>query len=198
MLLSKGNTKLGEIPNISLPPILTCKGCEDICGKMCYAQKFYRLRPNVRKQWDANLQHLQEDMEGFFEELYKKLTSKITHKFFRFHTGGDLINAVHFQYILGLAGRLPQINFLIFTKQFSIVNSSVSTQFPVPENLQIVFSCWPGLMVENPHNFPIAYMQDGTETRVPEDAIVCPGLCDTCGMCFQLSKLGRSVIFHKH
>ena len=45
---------------------------------------------------------------------------------------------------------------------------------------------------------PEGTMQDGTETRVPEDAIRCPGNCETCGLCYELPRLGRDVVFHKH
>lgn len=198
MLLSKGNAKLGEIPNISLPPIVTCKGCEDICGKSCYANRFYKMRPSVRKVWNANLEHLQRDMEGFFADLYKELSSKITYKYFRFHTGGDLINGVHFQYILGLASRLPDIRFLLFTKQFKVVNEALHPDLPVPENLQIVFSAWSGLEMDNPRKFRIAWMDDDKEDRIPDDAMLCHGLCHTCGICWGLDKIGKDVVFKKH
>lgn len=198
MLLSKGNAKLGEIPNISLPPIVTCKGCEEICGKACYANKFYKMRPSVRKQWDANYQHLLEDMPGFFEEIYKKLTSKITYKFFRWHVGGDILNGVHFSYIQGIARLLPDIRFLIFTKQYDIVNDSISDNFPMPENLTVIFSAWPGLEMNNPHNFHVAWLDVPEETRIPDDTFLCFGSCENCGVCWDIKKIGKDVKFKKH
>jgi hypothetical protein len=152
----------------------------------------------VRKQWDANLEHLERDMEGFFEEIYKKLSSKITYKFFRWHVGGDLVNAVHFSYIQGIARLLPEIKFLIFTKQYEIINYSVSEQFPFPPNLTVVFSGWPGLEMDNPNNFPVAWMDDGTDQRIPEDAIHCFGSCENCGICWSLKGVNKDVKFDRH
>src|ERR1035437_875610 len=34
------------------------------------------------------------------------------------------------------------------------------------------------------------------ETRVPADAIACPGNCESCGMCYELERLGHDVVFH--
>jgi hypothetical protein len=65
-------------------------------------------------------------------------------------------------------------------------------------NLAIIFSAWPGMRFDNPHHHRVAWMQDETETRVPEDAIRCPGNCETCGLCYELSRLGRDVVFYKH
>jgi hypothetical protein len=62
----------------------------------------------------------------------------------------------------------------------------------------IVFSAWPGMTFLNPHGHRVAWMQDGSETRVPDDAIECPGNCESCGLCFEHDRLGRDVVFHKH
>ena len=44
--ISRGNVKMGAIPSVSLPPIITCskEACKH-CGKKCYALKIARLRP---------------------------------------------------------------------------------------------------------------------------------------------------------
>jgi len=88
-------------------------------------------------------------------------------------------------------------HFLAFTKAFEIVNR-YEDHAAVPENLVIVFSAWPGMRFLNPHHHRVAWMQDGTETRVPENSIECPGSCENCGMCYELERLGRDVVFHKH
>jgi len=48
--ISNGNTKLGRIPNISLPPIKAC-GKDVPCKSDCYALKAYRQYPATRKAW---------------------------------------------------------------------------------------------------------------------------------------------------
>ena len=74
---------------------------------------------------------------------------------------------------------------------------SPSSSQPIA-NLGAIFSAWPRMKIDNPHDHRIAWMQDGTEDRVPEDAVECPGNCETCGICFRLRKLHRDVVFHKH
>lgn len=195
-IISKGNKKMGKIPNISLTPIVSCKDCVDICGKYCYAMKSYRMYPSVRKAWDANYRLATSDLAEFFNQVEKQIqqTSK---NFFRWHVGGDIISVQYLTGMMMLAQVFPATKFLCFTKQYGIVNAvrSVTTIEP---NLQLVFSAWPGVQLVNPHNFPVAWMQDGTEDRVPATAIECPGLCEDCGMCFELSTIGRDVVFHKH
>ena len=92
----------------------------------------------------------------------------------------------------------PDIKFLVFTKQYDIVNSYPCERDNMPANFSIVFSAWPGLPMNNPKSYPVAYMQDGTETRVNGKEIECPGNCETCGACFSLAKHNLNVVFDKH
>jgi hypothetical protein len=96
-----------------------------------------------------------------------------------------------------IAAANPSTHFLAFTKNFDVVNRFEDRR-AVPSNLVIVFSAWPRMNFLNPHGHRVAWMQDGTETRVPKDAIGCPGNCETCGLCYELSRIGRDVVFQKH
>jgi hypothetical protein len=89
-----------------------------------------------------------------------------------------------------IADAHPHTHLLAFTKAFEIVNRYEDRE-AVPANLVIVFSAWPGMRFLNPHGHRVAWMQGGTETRVPEDAIGCPGNCETGGLCYELPRLGR-------
>lgn len=91
----------------------------------------------------------------------------------------------------------PRTQFLVFTKAFAVVNAYENVR-ALPSNLAVIFSAWPGMRIDNPHRHCIAWMQDGTEDRVPKDAVECPGNCENCGICFRLPKLRRDVVFHKH
>ena len=37
----------------------------------------------------------------------------------------------------------------------------------------------------------------GTETRIPEGSLECPGDCNHCGMCWALPEIGKDTYFHK-
>lgn len=50
-----GNTKMKNTANISLPPIIACGKNSFYCKDQCYAKKFYRMYPEVKKAWDDNL-----------------------------------------------------------------------------------------------------------------------------------------------
>jgi hypothetical protein len=118
-------------------------------------------------------------------------------RLFRWHVAGDILNSEYLHGMCRIAGANPRTHFLAFTKAFEIVNRYEDHK-AVPGNLVIVFSAWPGMTFLNPRSHRVAWMQDGTETRVPEDAIECPGNCESCGMCYELERLGRDVVFHKH
>ena len=90
-----------------------------------------------------------------------------------------------------------ETRFLAFTKHSDIVNRWLYSN-ELTDNLTIIFSGWSNFPINNPHGLPIAYMQDGTETRLTGDELTCPGNCETCGMCWQLPKIGKNVVFNKH
>lgn len=195
-ILSSGNTKMGKIYNISLPPIKTCSGCEGYCGDKCYAMKFYKMRPRVRNAWDRNLELVTHDIATYFEEITNELRNKPSAKYFRWHVGGDILSYTYFSGMCLVAALLPEINFLCFTKQYEIVNNVAYSKSKIPSNLKIVFSAWPGMPLNNPHKFTVAWMQDGTERRIPETAVECSGSCTDCMLCF--NDMNHDVVFHKH
>jgi len=187
--ISKGNTKLGnKISNISLTPILAC-GKTVPCKKGCYAKKFL-MRPSVKKAWSENLAIARKNPVKFFLAIWDHLEKKRP-EFFRWHVAGDFLDQLYLNRVFALAYKFPDIKFLAFTKRFDLDFSKC------PKNFSIVLSMWPGQA--NPNiNLPRAWMDDGTETRVPANAIHCPGGCESCGMCWSLKGLKRDVVFHKH
>ena len=204
MIISTGNIKIGKMSNISLTPIVSCAGCVTICAKDCYAMKAYKQYPAVKNAWDTNYREAMEDMTKFFTDIVAKI-KKTKKTFFRWHVGGDIINLEYFMGMVFVAKMFPIIKFLAFTKQYEVVNEFRSGskgrhagKWELPANLQVVFSAWPSLEMRNPYKFPVAFMQDGSETRVDGSEIECPGSCEGCGMCWSLSSIGKNVVFHKH
>lgn len=190
--ISMGNTKLGsKIANISLPPGSTCrKGAP--CRRACYALKAWKQYQLTRNAWTRNLRAYRRDPGNYFREISHWLDRHKTIRFFRWHVAGDIPDLRYYVRMKRIARKYPQVKFLVFTKQYDFVSGA-----DIPENLTVVFSSWPGLELSNPAGLPVAWMQDGTETRVPEDARECPGRCDQCGMCWSLNR-GESVVFHRH
>jgi hypothetical protein len=192
--ISEGNSKLKKIPNVSLTPIKSCPAiCRTTCGRKgeCYALKAYRQYTNVRLAWDSNLDNALYNRAEFFATIHSYL-AKRKPRFFRWHVAGDIPDQDYLDRMYELAEWFPDTKFLCFTK-----NHGLSFR-RAPVNLTIVLSMWPGMEDIGPEHLPRAWMDDGTEDRVPLDAIECPGQCDECGMCWSLRKIGCDVVFEKH
>ena len=62
--ISKGNSKMGDIPSVSLPPCTTCNP-EAPCFKKCYAVKIQRLYKTVKTAYENNLEILKNSGKPF-------------------------------------------------------------------------------------------------------------------------------------
>ena len=191
--ISPRNSKLGKIPNISTIPVKDCGNC-DSCMTDCYALKAWKQYPPVRAAWKQNSQMFRKHMQAAFNDIETYFNSKRTlPRFFRIHVAGDFLNQEHVNGYAEIARKFPAIKFLAFTKMHDLDYSNL------PDNLQIIASMWSGLdYPPNVKNMRKAWVQDGTETRIPDDAIECPGICDDCGMCWSLDSIGRDVYFLAH
>lgn len=198
--ISKGNTKMGTIPSVSLPAVLTCKkGCA--CCKYCYALKIERLRKTVRESYQRNLKILREDSDKYWREVNEAVKMN---RFFRFHVSGDIPDTLYFSHMILTAYENPHCEILCFTKQYEIVNDMVKllADNKLPENLHIIFSADSNLKMDNPYQFPEAHIRfkDGSCTA-KKGAIECYGNCTECCVagcgCWKLKK-GEQVVFNQH
>jgi len=154
------------------------------------------LYPNTRAAWRRNEQLAKHHPGSYFKQIAVQVT-QAKPRLFRWHVAGDIVNTNYLRGMCRIAAANPHTHFLAFSKAFEIVNRYEDREV-IPSNLVIVFSAWPGMRFLNPYGHRVAWMQDGTETRVPEDAIRCPGNCESCGMCYELERLGHDVVFYKH
>jgi hypothetical protein len=190
--LSKGNRKMNQgFLIFNLPAQKTCPGATAICKKNCYAKKAERAYPAVLPCRNANLtasksEDFTLDMISLIEKTVKGY--KAFRGFFRIHESGDFYSQRYLDSWKAIAYRFPEIKFLAFTKSFDLDFSKC------PKNLQIVFSVMTDTACEPPKSFPKAYAGECGDKK----AIHCPGNCDTCGMCWQLSILKRNVHFDMH
>lgn len=195
--ISKGNSKLGAIPSVSLPSIKTCRNCA--CQEKCYAQKLERLRPAVRNAYQHNLEVWIKDPETYWREVEASIMMS---RFFRFHVSGDIPSFKYLVNMVEIARRQPHCEILCFTKKYNLVNEFIEQGGELPGNLHMIFSGWVGLEMANPFSLPEAHVRyrDGS-TTAREDAIECSGNCTECalteGGCWNLQK-GQQVIFNEH
>lgn len=195
--ISKGNSKLGAIPSVSLPSIKTCRNCA--CQEKCYAQKLERLRPAVRNAYQHNLEVWIKDPETYWREVEASIMMS---RFFRFHVSGDIPSFKYLINMVEIARRQPHCEILCFTKKYNLVNEFIEQGGELPGNLHMIFSGWVGLEMANPFSLPEAHVRyrDGS-TTAREDAIECSGNCTECalteGGCWNLQK-GQQVVFNEH
>ena len=203
--ISNGNSKMGYIKSVSLPPIVTCAdGCT--CAKDCYANKMCKRYPSVKKSYDKNLAFYLNNPNEYFTQIREQA---FTQRYFRWHVSGDIVDYRYFMEVVWMAYNLADTEFLIFTKRYDIVNEFLHYDGTLPPNLHVIFSVWEGMKLDNPHNLPIAFVckprKKLTEKHMEafEDAhtFVCGGNCTECCMdgvgCFYAS-YGDKIALPKH
>lgn len=191
LTISSGNTKLGKIPNLSLPPGLSCRP-DAPCKIDCYANKAYRMYPSVRNAWGGNLKFYNEDPEGFFAEIHDWMAVNSPTRF-RIHVSGDCPDERYFREWCSVAVVNPDTSLLIFTKKYDL------PFYLAPNNLKIVLSMWPGLdLPEGLDHMPKAWLTDDLRFPVLEPYIFCPGKCDQCGSCWDAVSPVLPVVFNRH
>lgn len=195
--ISPGNSKLGSIPSVSLPSVITCIQCG--CQAKCYAKRIENLRPNVAKAYAANYEILTTKPDIYWREVEASIMMS---RFFRFHVSGDIVDNVYLAHMIEIAERNPHCEILCFTKKYEIVNQHLDFGGTIPKNLHIILSAWVGLEMVNPFSLPEAHVRyrDGT-TTARDDAKECSGNCSECaitdGGCWSL-KNGEQVVFNEH
>jgi hypothetical protein len=191
--LSPDNTKIGNIPNISLPPITTCPRGID-CGRSgkCYALKSWKQYENVRVAWRDNLEFVKRDLAGFTQALIGKLAKRRKLRFFRWHPAGDIPFPGYLDMMIAIANIFPKCRFLAFTKRGEWVEAR---HRDIPKNLVIVVSHWTNYQPDTPH-YPTADVEfrDGETVR---GGYRCSGSCKSCKLCWYL-KPGERVVFPEH
>lgn len=194
--ISPGNAKMGAIPSVSLPPVITCAhGCK--CAEKCYAVKLCRIRRSVRNAYDRNLQILVDDPRSYWTQVQAAAMSS---RFFRFHVSGDIIDRDYLHNMVQMAETLPNAHFLAFTKCYDLINDYLDTWDQFPDNLHLIFSAWPGMPMSNPYNLPVANVI--FKGQNPDDSWkICGGNCAECACrgvgCWELKK-GEHIAFYEH
>lgn len=196
LYISPGNTKLGSIPSISLPPLITCP-IDAPCRKkgLCYANKLCKIRPSLLATLKDNLEYYNARPDEYFSKITNFLSYANT-RFFRWNVHGDLPDQEYFKRIKVTAKKTPNIKHLLFTKRFEFPKSLFSK---LPENLSAVFSMWNDYGDER-RKLPKAWFYDpkNPDSRIPATALDCPGNCESCAMCWHLKNINHDIILHKH
>jgi len=200
----RDNSKLKGIPAFNLVPGRTCSpdACAHCLKEGCYAVRNacchgYNLdENNCLRAWTENTALAFNHMR----ELEKALDAWLTKNkpaLFRIHSSGDMFSVEYARMWRRIAMRHAETRFLAFTKQFDVVRH---VHFYKLANFELVLSGWTGVRVPDDlrKHYRVAWCNDGTETRIPADAIHCPGDCNACRACWFLSRIGKDSYFDKH
>ena len=194
--ISKGNRKMGAIPSVSLPPIITCKNCSS-CAKKCYAAKLARIYKNTRDAWDRNYRIVCQDRNAYFDQV---AAAAMVSGFFRFHVSGDILDIDYLDRMCKTARKCKNTQFLAFTKNYEDVNAYLASH-KKPRNLHLIFSLpFDGARIDNPQNLPTAAVILRGSEPAPNYKI-CGGNCTECACrgvgCWELKK-GETIAFYEH
>lgn len=204
--ISPGNSKMGAIPSVSLPAVITCRP-DAPCYAKCYAKRLERFRKTVHDSYVENYELLKSDPDTYWREVEAAV---MMNRFFRFHVAGDIPDKDYLLHMIAIANRNIHCEILCFTKRYDIVNDAMRGFYErtkpirpiLPPNLHLIFSAWKGLEMQNPWRFPEAHVifKDGT-TTAREGAKECGGNCTTCaktkGGCWSLG-YGEQLTIHEH
>ena len=198
--ISKGNSKIGWIKNISVAPIIACSGICKFCMDHCYDIKSVLQYDDVVNARARNFVMLAKNPMEFYIQARQVLSSQ-RKKLFRWNVGGEIYNLTYLQIMVKLASDFPETRFLVFTKKHFLVNSYCERnggRAAIPENLKMIFSFWPGMEMNNPYHFPVSCPYP---ENLPEGWVECSGNCEYCASnnigCWTL-KAGETVGFHYH
>lgn len=181
--ISRGNTKLGSIPSVSLPPGISCPPGVP-CREACYARKAYDgySRNAAKPAWDNNWALWNESpafyAAGIHEFLEKKRPAR-----FRWHVSGDIPSDVYFYMMLDIAQAHPQTAFAVYTKNQGVLGGWSFRKGNVPANLIVMESVWLDAkpeFLDHPAFIVVRKPQD-----IPEDALHCSGDCRYCWACYR-------------
>ncbi len=199
--ISEGNSKIGYIPNISLPPIITCRA-NTPCAKngQCYALKSWRQYPNVRNAWKTNLYSYLENPKQYESDIQHYINKKKNMPYFRFHVGGDIPDQAYLEMMKQLALSNNNTLFLTFTKKFFLNFNKL------PKNLNIIMSMWKGIDIpqnlRRKHTFAWVDDPKNKDKRINllKNKFTCSNACPTCiNRCWTSKQDGvRNIIFNKH
>lgn len=188
------------VPSVSLIPVADCGNCAS-CARGCYDVRNVCYLPSVQTSRAVNSAILRQDRRRYFREIADRVKF---FSFFRWHVGGDIIDADYFANVARIAAETPRCEFLIFTKMFSVVNSWIDANGELPANLHVIFSDWRGQKMENPHRLPVSspIWSDGTTGgAVTGRREMCPGDCSECakisGGCWGAGR-GDTILFEAH
>lgn len=190
LTVSLGNLKLSNIPNLNLPPLVTCIE-NPPCAKLCYARRAYEgyAQNTCKPAWDGNLRLWQESIP-LFQQALDAWLAKYKPAYFRWHASGDIPDRDYWRMMLRVAIKNPETRFLCYSKR-SYAWSDAEHIAYIP-NLRILQSLWIG-----EHDYDLFHPWFRVLSKDDPAEPTCPGSCSNCLICWHLlTGEGRMIRLH--
>lgn len=179
--ISKGNMKVGNTPNVSLPSDKTCPHCKD-CQLACYDKKACLQYPNVMDARAKNYSILMRSPSKYFGEI-KSYIMKLRHDGFRFHVGGEIKDKPYLHGMVSITNEAKRKLNWSYSKSHDIINEYIKEHGgeweKIAPYLVIMYSRWGYAPIDNPYDMPVFWtIVKGQEK--PKGMYHCPGNCKIC------------------
>lgn len=207
IVISKGNSKVGNIPSFSLPALTTCPGKSDWCSSNCYANKISRIYTNVRNSYTNNFESAEDtDFTSLMDTEIKKLSKKKINTF-RIHVSGDMYSNEYIDKWISLIKANPSMTFYSYTRSWresSLLDKL--TELKNLNNMTLFASVDNDLQASIPmlkKEWRIAYAADTMPTSPTEKYVFCPeqagkkDSCEQCTLCFNINT-SVNIYFETH
>ena len=207
VVISKGNSKVGNIPSFSLPALTTCPGKTSWCSANCYAHKISRIYPNVRKSYEKNLEASQSDT--FVATMNTELT-KLTKKgvkTFRIHVSGDLYSNEYINSWIQIISANPEMTFYSYTRSWRIteLHDKLEELKALP-NMTLFASLDTNLQMHIPMLKTWRKAFAGDSNTQNKSFVTCleqagkAESCEKCGLCFKsgIKNSNINIYFKTH
>lgn len=118
-LLTKGNSKLGDIWTFNLEAIATCPGRSELCESICYADRY-------SKQYTACVSLYQSNFKYATSKEFVKLVAEQLHnmrklpKAIRIHASGDFFSSKYIRDWISLIHLFPDVRFYAYTRSWTV------------------------------------------------------------------------------
>ena len=191
-----GNKKIGaHVPTFSLPSKITCPGKSDWCVNHCYADRFERMRPNIRRAYERNLAICQYPVL-LVNFILNRLT--VSFPWFRIHPSGDFFDVGYINAWTEIVAARPNIQFWSYTRSWAVDELRAPLeQLKALPNMHLYGSTDPSMPLP-PDGWPVAFIEhDERATGTPcQYRFGNAASCLECGYCLQ--KDNHNVIFKQH
>lgn len=201
--ISKGNSKIGKVLNVSTVPVMDCKNCKE-CSKLCYAINSYvRYTNTCVPAWTDNSYLARNNRQFYFNSIRETLKRRKRNLYFRWHVAGEIQDMDYLENMVAIAKDFPNFKFWTYTKMYELVNLYCDMnggKSAIPGNLVIMFSEWRGMPMFNKYGFPEFRVVFNSDDNKPDEKTnwFCPGNCDICKKACRGCIVGETTYCHEH